>query len=103
MEKGKTMPRLIDADTLFRQIDSPYTEYPVIIQIRRAIKEMIDDAPTVDAEPVRHGRWKQSKHYPHIIICDECGEPYELSNSMEHWNYCPNCGAKMDLNEEKNG
>lgn len=44
---------------------------------------------------VRHGRWKQSKYYKNIIFCDKCGEPFELSNSMEHWNYCPNCGAKM--------
>ena len=49
-----------------------------------------------EAEP-KHGRWKRSKYYPRIIICDECGEPYELSNSMDHWVYCPNCGARMDL------
>ena len=49
---------------------------------------------------VRHGHWKRSQHYPHIIFCDECGEPFELSNSINHWNYCPNCGAKMDEVEE---
>lgn len=56
----------------------------------------------MNAEPVRHGRWKRSKFYKNIIFCDECGEPFELSNSLEHWNYCPNCGAKMDEVEDAN-
>lgn len=49
--------------------------------------------------PVRRGRWKQTKAYSNIIICDECGEPFEKSNSSDKWNYCPNCGAKMEDEE----
>lgn len=70
------------------------------IYYKPAIAEIIN-VLLMDTQEVRHGRWKQSKYYPHIIICDECGEPYELSNSMEHWNYCPNCGVKMDDKYEK--
>lgn len=47
------------------------------------------------AEPVRRGRWKQTKAYPNIIFCDECGEPFEKNSSSNKWNYCPNCGAEM--------
>ena len=100
------MKRLIDVDTLLRQIDSPYTEYPVIIQIRRAIKEMIDNAPTVDAEPVRHGHWCVTQAYPHTVYCSECFQRF----AQAHWavwedgslprDYCPHCGAKMDEVEE---
>lgn len=46
-------------------------------------------------EPVRRGQWKQTKAYPNIIFCDECGEPFEKNNSSNKWNYCPNCGAEM--------
>lgn len=46
------MTRLIDADALIHQVESPYTEYTIMIQIRRAIKNFIKDAPTVDAVPV---------------------------------------------------
>lgn len=47
-------------------------------------------------EPVRRGRWKRTNAYSNIIFCDECGEPFEKSNSSDKWNYCPNCGAKME-------
>ena len=46
------MSRLIDADEVVRQVETPYTEYPVMIEMRRAIKRMVDSAPTVDAVEV---------------------------------------------------
>ena len=56
---------------------------------------------TADVAPVRHGRWeKQSGLYS----CSECGMtcPYDVqADVIEYWacNYCPNCGAKMDLED----
>lgn len=52
-------------------------------------------APTVDAEPVRHGEWidKRSFLYGGCINhweCSVCG--YGQNGGS---NYCPNCGAKM--------
>lgn len=41
------MGRLIDADALLEQIKNPYTEYPVMIKIRKAIEDMINETPTV--------------------------------------------------------
>lgn len=62
-------------------------------------------APTVDAEPVRHGRLKyrhvNSHHIPSSckVICMECG--YEKSRlDGEIIRYCQYCGAKMDLKGE---
>lgn len=40
----------------------------------------VDAFPTVDAEPVRHGRWSD----------------YMRTEVDDMGNYCPNCGAKMD-------
>lgn len=51
------------------------------------------NAPTVDAEPVRHGKWTIYKE------CSECCE-LALYNANEEFvlsKYCPHCGAKMDL------
>ena len=51
----------------------------------------INDAPTVDAVEVVHGRWEEP--YPLYLVCSECGTAYV---KYEKYNYCPNCGAKMD-------
>ena len=43
-----------------------------------------------DWAPVVHGRWK---HYGRNLgECSNCGEIVNI-----RYNYCPNCGAKMDL------
>ncbi len=42
------MSRYIDAGALKQQVESPYTEYPIMIQIRKALKDFIDDAPSID-------------------------------------------------------
>ena len=52
--------------------------------------------PTIEAEPVRHGRWKWNIERTKPF-CSECAEePWRESNTKLP-NYCPNCGAKMDL------
>lgn len=99
--------RLIDADALdmFERLNSYYGD-----AWRDAQKE-IDEAPTVDAEPVRHGKWLPCDKKGYILTetalrdgrrwygykCSEC-------NNIYHGNaftkYCPNCGAKMDGGEE---
>ena len=63
-----------------------------------AAAEAIDEMPTIEAEPVKHGRWiKPTKingrnfSIPHCSVCEDvpCGV-------NENTHYCPNCGAKMD-------
>ena len=84
------MPRLIDADALIKWC--VYCADDDIIRVNRQVMiYMLEHAPTID--PVKHGRWKRADAYSNMIICDECGEPFQ---QKEHWNYCPNCGAKMD-------
>ena len=72
-----------------------------------AVVHLIDDAPTVDAVPVRHGRW--IVHHEKItfptgekssggMLCSECG--YKTHNKMHvmfgcPFKHCPNCGADM--------
>lgn len=51
----------------------------------------------VDAEPVRHGRW-ECYPSPAEIRCSQCKMEYV---ARIRWNYCPNCGAKMDKNESE--
>ena len=61
---------------------------------------MIYEMPTADVAPVRHGRWVlDEKRY--LVYCSECSEPVSyypnIRDVREENHYCPNCGAKMDL------
>ena len=61
----------------------------------------IYEASTVDAEPVRHGKWKQWDVYEleDTYECTACGESFVLIEGTPITNgykYCPWCGAKMD-------
>ena len=64
--------------------------------------EIIQNAPTVDAVEVVHGRWERmvgmmppEYHGRHECSC--CGVKALDWKFHEYLsNYCPNCGAKMD-------
>lgn len=73
------------------------------------VKTLLMRIPTADVEPVRHGRWEGYIHSRYCGI-DEHHEPiyrdvtvYYCSNpkcrrkTVIKENFCPNCGAKMDL------
>lgn len=69
-----------------------------------AIGAVVENEPTVEAEPVKHGKWVHDGYdIPHGVDwmhCSECGnrEPY-VPAAMT--NYCPNCGAKMDAERKE--
>ena len=60
----------------------------------RAIREL----PAADVAEVVHGRWIWNEEgeidWDQFYRCSNCGD-------KEYWesNFCPNCGAKMDLEE----
>ena len=47
---------------------------------------------------VAHGQWEEYQ-VPHIICCSECDWGTGIENKTEY-NFCPNCGAKMDAEVE---
>ena len=53
--------------------------------------------PAVEAAPVVHGRWIPT-HCECDAICSVCNTEFDnyTNDVFEDWNYCPNCGAKMD-------
>ena len=87
--------RLIDANALKQQVESPYTEYPIMIQIRKALKDFIDEAPTID--PVKHGKWMYKDLGGwHCSVCGEQAPFWCMATTQNLSNYCPNCGAKVE-------
>lgn len=63
--------------------------------------DVVKTAPAIDPEDLRpHGRWigKNSPYDVNIHICSVCREQVSiLGNKLR---FCPNCGAKMDKEED---
>lgn len=59
------------------------------------VKFDIEDFPTADVAPVRHGRWMITDTVIENAVCSCCGKHFQ--SYYEAYFYCPNCGAKMDL------
>ena len=64
-----------------------------------------DDFPAADVVEVRHGRWMTTDAYPHHLYCSVCYKTYAKNakwvNELDlPTNYCPNCGARMDKEDE---
>ena len=55
--------------------------------------------PAENVSPVRHGRWGTHSDRPDSLICSVCKCGFDMWKHDPH-NYCPNCGAKMDLHDE---
>ena len=64
----------------------------------------ITEFPAADVAPVKHGKWGAYKVFPLTASlnghpCSECGMRFSTSQIV-FMNYCPNCGARMDQEEE---
>ena len=55
----------------------------------------IKEIPAADVAPVVHGHWVCG------CMCSVCGDAHGPKNLRHkpYYNYCPNCGAKMDEEE----
>ena len=86
--------RLVDANTLPIKFDG---------HTFSVWKCDLDAAPTIDAIPVVHGRWHDVYLVaPTIAIgtCSHCNEKSYMNSNFPYLaKYCPNCDAKMDLEE----
>lgn len=105
------MHNLIDRDALkrdvrdvvFRVADTPLSNdamSKLVFQMGELVRKKIDEAPGVDAEPVRHGRWinkteKRRGFSDYRFDCSACNHIFWASG-IETFKYCPWCGAKMD-------
>ena len=94
------MGRLIDEQTAY-DILTDYYHHTTDTQ-HEALKEALEMVPTVDAVPVRHGRWQWVSSTYDRIPCEKrywCSKCHHetITHDSEPWErFCPNCGARMD-------
>ena len=70
-----------------------YYDTPDIDLSGEKFEAAIFKIPVADVAPVRHGKWLHRKNG--VAYCSEC----EVDTVEDETNYCPNCGAKMDLED----
>lgn len=104
------MMRLIDADAVIRcecgQCDGHCNTFDgeeclkCTSHNKCKLREAIDDAPSVDAEPVRHAEWipweingKETKLF---MTCSGCKRYQWPRSEVPLFRRCPKCGARMD-------
>lgn len=63
-----------------------------------AIRRHIDAAPAVEAKEVVHGQWYDPEDDGGGTLwrCSQCGHPLKTLGGYPNFDYCPDCGAKMD-------
>jgi hypothetical protein len=51
-----------------------------------------------DVAPVVHGKWidEDPAFAEYFANCSVCGYEIDVHNERGYFNFCPNCGAKMD-------
>lgn len=59
-------------------------------------KDVLTMLPTVDAAPVVHGRWIDHKDEHQCSVCKEFTVVDSYVWVQLRYDFCPNCGAKMD-------
>ena len=90
------MSDYIERDKIFsvwRSIPAPAS----LVSLAAAISQ----TPSADVAPVRHGRWIPVPHTGDCCYtCSECGFERD-AYLLDVGNYCPNCGARMNKEDNK--
>lgn len=81
--------------------------------IESSLRSKFNSIPAADVAPVVHGKWVDSHGNPvafdkrdnrcpdESCYCSECGDWLTASDEYSCvGNYCPNCGARMNGDEE---
>ena len=66
-----------------------------------AMEQIIHD----ELPPVTHksGKWNEyytSQKGNNVFNCKECGHTFIVTQGKDNMNYCPNCGARMESEEQ---
>ena len=75
-------------------VECANTAYDTLYNLKMEIE---DEVETIEEKPVRRGRWITKDGIINCSVCNDAGwsaVPYEAL--VKHFNFCPNCGAKME-------
>lgn len=99
------------SDYISREAALEALQNPELFNVSPRFLQILRNLPAADVELVRHGRWmdipnayvsvasKNGAYHGNATACSEC---HEINPNAYKTNYCPICGAKMDLEDETN-
>lgn len=66
-----------------------------------AVKILVDEIPVADVQTVKRGRWIKQEGFwnKNTVKCSLCGNYLDMNGvngGRSDANYCPNCGARME-------
>lgn len=64
----------------------------------------LNSIPAANVAEVRHGRWileREPDGTPYCFHCSVCDNDFHHIGIMTATDYCPNCGARMDKEDDK--
>ncbi|MBS6883911.1 MAG: hypothetical protein KH195_11730 [Clostridiaceae bacterium] len=74
-----------------------YEAHGAVQECLREISYGVEDISAADVAEVRHGKFNFLQE--DMVWC-YCGVCSVCRNYVQAWNYCPNCGARMDKEDE---
>ena len=94
------MPKYIDADALKAVMVFSQKTGNLKVPEMRDIITLIDDVPSADVAPVRHGRWLDFDDTERFTArCNLCNNVIDTRFGK---HFCPECGADMREEEDDN-
>ncbi len=95
IEKHKAVNLLTSLENEFQQF-KPFKCFEHAMYRKLCETEIaIGKLPAADVVPVVHGEWVQTEA-PFMNECEDCSVCGYRTVWGHRFNYCPNCGAKMD-------
>ena len=107
--------KLIDADAVLERIETDcdarclYKDYKEPLRSKMCkccelgdARMYVEDAPTVDVKPIRHGHWNKEEDTLFrlcVYKCSLCGG--EVLSEAYLFKYCPYCGCAIKMEVEE--
>ena len=102
--------RLINAEELLNEMQLEYAATRNLIEQGEdhlnslaegylEVHQFLKNMPTIDPEslrPVGHWEWKAAPFY----ICSNCNQEAEMFACDDMMDYCPHCGARMEVQDD---
>ena len=87
----------------YLNVDKLLNKLPDDLPYKASVKRVLMQAPEADVVEVVHG-YNKDFDYPSLFECSICGwSDYDTyTGDTSEYNFCPNCGTKMDGKRSNN-